>query len=112
MNAYKQHFLRMAIYSRWAFWQLYSKLDEHINDKNYRADGGLFFRSIHGTLVHLLLSSKVWYARVSTPSAFPLHDDEYPDELDSYWSRSADEWGPAVRVRQDLRQRIAVECDR
>jgi len=112
MNAYKQHFLRMAIYNRWAFRELYSKLDEHISDENYHADSGLFFRSIHGTLVHLLLSSKVWYARLTTPSSFPLHDEQYPYEINSYWSRSANEWEQAVTDRKDLKQRIIIECDR
>jgi uncharacterized damage-inducible protein DinB len=112
MNAYKQHFLRMAIYNRWAYRQLYSKLDEHISDENYHADGGLFFRSIHGTLVHLLLSSKLWYARLTTPSSVPLHDEQYPYEINSYWSRSSNEWEQAVTDRKELSQRIFIECDR
>ncbi|CAF3601023.1 unnamed protein product [Rotaria sp. Silwood1] len=47
----------MATYNRWAFQQLYNKLDKHISNEHYHADNGLYFRSIHGTLVHLLLSS-------------------------------------------------------
>jgi uncharacterized damage-inducible protein DinB len=112
MNAYKQHFLRMAIYNRWAYRQLYSKLNEHISDENYHDDSGLFFRSIHGTLVHLLLSSKLWYARLTTPSSFPFHDEKYPYEINSYWSRSSNEWEEAVTDRNDLGQRIIIECDR
>jgi uncharacterized damage-inducible protein DinB len=102
----------MAIYNRWAFRQLYNKLDEHISDENYRADSGLFFRSIHGTLIHLLLSSKVWYARLTTPSSYPLHDDQYSFELNSYWSRPVNEWEEAVTDRKDLNQRIFIECNR
>jgi uncharacterized damage-inducible protein DinB len=98
----------MAVYNRWAFRQMYSKLNEHISDENYRADSGLFFRSIHGTLVHLLLSSKIWYARFT----YPIHDEQYPHELNSYWSRSPNEWEEAVTDRQDLQQRIFIECDR
>ncbi|UJR13574.1 hypothetical protein I4U23_000587 [Adineta vaga] len=109
MNAYKQHFLRMAIYNRWAYRQLYDKLDKHISDEKYHADNGLFFRSIHGTLVHLLLSSKVWYSRSSSN---PLHDEQYPFELNSYWVRPPNEWEQAVTDRQDLRQRIFIECNR
>jgi uncharacterized damage-inducible protein DinB len=102
----------MAIYNRWAFRQVYSKLDEHISDENYHADSGLFFRSIHGTLVHLLLSSKIWYAHLAASSSNPLHDGQYPHELNSYWSRSANEWEQAVTDRKDLSQRIFIECDR
>ncbi|CAF3107293.1 unnamed protein product [Rotaria sp. Silwood2] len=74
----------MAIYNRWAFRQLYNKLEEHIFDENDRANSGLFFRSIHGTVVHLLLLSKIWYARLITPSSYPLHDEQYSYELNSY----------------------------
>ncbi|CAF0800138.1 unnamed protein product [Adineta steineri] len=112
MNAYKQHFLRMAIYNRWAFRQVYNKLDEYISNEDYHADSGLFFRSIHGTLVHLLLSSKVWYARHTSPSAFPLQDERYPHELNSYWSRTPQEWEQAVTDRKDLYKQIFIECDR
>lgn len=112
MNAYKQHFLRMSINSRWAYRQLYNKLDEHISDQDYHADSGLFFRSIHGTLVHLLLSSKIWYARLTTPLAFPLNDKDYPHELNSYWNRPPNEWEEAVTDRKDVKQRILLECDR
>jgi uncharacterized damage-inducible protein DinB len=112
MNAYKEHFLRMAIYNRWAFQQLYNKLDEYISDENYRTDSGLFFRSIHGTLVHLLLSSKVWYTRHTTSLSFPLNNEQYPYELNSYWSRPANEWEQAVTDRKDLYQQIFIECDR
>ncbi|CAF1157522.1 unnamed protein product [Adineta ricciae] len=108
MNAYKQHFLRMAIYNRWAYRQLFEKLDKHISDEDYRTDNGLFFRSIHGTLVHLLLSSKVWYARhVNSP-----YEEKYPFELSSYWSRPAHDWEQAVTDRKELCQMIFIECDR
>ena len=112
MNAYKQHFRRMAIYNRWAFRQLYQALDEHISDEHYRADSGLFFRSIHGTLTHLLLASKLWYARLTTPSSFPLNDEHHPFELNSYWCRSAIEWEQAVNDRANLYQQILSDCDR
>ncbi|CAF1540025.1 unnamed protein product [Rotaria sordida] len=55
----------MAIYNRWAFRQLYNKLEEHIFDENYRANSGLFFRSIHGTVVHLLLSTNEWVQAIT-----------------------------------------------
>lgn len=112
MNAYKQHFLRMAIYNRWAFEEIWNKLDRCISDDDYHADCDLFFRSIHGTLAHLLVSSELWYARLTKDSSYPLHDDRYPYELNSYWSRSANEWEEAVKDRKDLRQRIAIESDR
>lgn len=112
MNAYKQHFLRLAIYNRWAYRQIYDKLDECITEENYRADSGLFFRSIHGTLVHLLLSSKLWFARLTASSSNPLNDKKYPHEINSYWSRSSEDWEAAVNDRKELKTEIMNECDR
>ena len=74
----------MAIYNRWAYRQLYAKLNEHISDENYRADSGLFFRSIHGTLVHLLLSSKIWYARLTSSLSHPIQISFQNDENPSW----------------------------
>ena len=102
----------MAIYNRWAYRELYNKLNEHISDKDYRADSGLFFRSIHGTLVHLFLSSKVWYTRLVGLSSLSINDEQYPHELNSYWARPANEWEEAITDRKVVQERILVECDR
>lgn len=112
MNPYKKHFVRMAIYSRWAYRQLFDKLDEHISDEKYYDDTGLFFRSIHGTLVHLLLGSKLWYARLTEPSSNPLNNDHYQYEINSYWSRNATDWEQAVTERHKVRQSIFDDCNR
>lgn len=112
MNAYKQHFLRLAIYNRWAYHQLFDKLKENTSDEKYFEDSGLFFRSIHGTLVHLLLSSKLWYARLTKSSSNPLNYDQYPFEINSYWSRDPTDWEKSVTDRIDLVQQILEECDR
>lgn len=111
MHPYKQHFIRLAIYNRWAFEQLIKTLNEHINDEIYRTDSGLFFRSIHGTLVHLLLASKLWYARLAKPPSKTLHDDQHPFEINSYWSRSANEWETAFADRANLSREILQHCD-
>lgn len=34
-----------------------------VSEEDYRKDAGLFFKSIHGTLNHLLLAERVWQAR-------------------------------------------------
>jgi uncharacterized damage-inducible protein DinB len=59
----KQHLELLAAYHRWTFDVLYEALLP-LDDTRYRADLGLFFRSIHGTLNHLLVADKVWFARV------------------------------------------------
>ena len=60
----KQHLELLAAYHRWTFEVLYEALLP-LDDVRYRADLGLFFRSIHRTLNHLLLADKVWFGRVA-----------------------------------------------
>lgn len=36
-----------------------------LNDADYLADRGLFFRSIHGTLNHLLVGDRLWFHRLT-----------------------------------------------
>ncbi|MCC6708064.1 MAG: DinB family protein [Gammaproteobacteria bacterium] len=59
----KQHLQLLAGYHVWAFETLFEALLP-LDDDRYRADCGLFFRSIHGTLNHLLVADSVWFGRV------------------------------------------------
>ncbi len=59
----KSHLELLAAYHRWTFDILYEALLP-LDETRYRADLGLFFRSIHGTLNHLLVADKVWFGRV------------------------------------------------
>ncbi len=52
----------MAAYNRWMNRRLYDVCAD-LSDAERRADRGAFFRSIHGTLNHLLLADKVWLGR-------------------------------------------------
>lgn len=60
----RRHFTLLARYNLWATRRL---LDEHVallEDGDYRRDAGLFFRSIHGTLNHLLVAEHgLWFPR-------------------------------------------------
>ena len=57
------HFTRLARYHVWATHRLLDAVSSLSND-HYRKDLGLFFKSIHGTLNHLLLAEHLlWYAR-------------------------------------------------
>lgn len=59
----KDFFLRNNAYHIWATKLLYESLGD-ILEENYKKDVGLFFKSIHGTLNHLLVVEKVWYSRL------------------------------------------------
>lgn len=52
----------LAEYNRWMNQRLYAVCAE-LPDDERRRDRGVFFRSIHGTLNHLLLADRVWMAR-------------------------------------------------
>jgi uncharacterized damage-inducible protein DinB len=60
-----QHFQLLARYNVWATQRLLSAC-EALSEKEYRRDVGLFFKSIHGTLNHLLVGEHLlWYRRFS-----------------------------------------------
>ncbi|VAW87387.1 hypothetical protein MNBD_GAMMA18-65 [hydrothermal vent metagenome] len=50
----KAHFKMMADYHLWAYQRLHQSL-EPLSDDEYHRACGLFFKSVHGTLNHLLL---------------------------------------------------------
>lgn len=52
----------MAAYNRWMNEKLYAVCAE-LTDDERKADVGAFFRSVHGTLNHLLLGDRVWLGR-------------------------------------------------
>jgi uncharacterized damage-inducible protein DinB len=57
------HFATLARYNVWATRRLLVAI-EPLSDEDYRRDVGLFFKSIHGTLNHLLVGEHlVWYPR-------------------------------------------------
>jgi len=57
------HFSALARYNVWATQRLLQALDP-VSDAHYRRDLGLFFKSIHGTLNHLLVGEHLlWHSR-------------------------------------------------
>ena len=57
------HFKGQARYHVWATQRLLEAVTQ-VSDGDYRRDVGLFFKSIHGTLNHLLVAEHLlWYAR-------------------------------------------------
>lgn len=59
------HFAQLARYNVWATERLL-KAVEAVSEDGYRRDLGLFFKSIHGTLNHLLVGEHVvWFRRFS-----------------------------------------------
>jgi uncharacterized damage-inducible protein DinB len=52
----------LAAYNRWMNGRLHALCAE-LPDAERKRDRGAFFRSIHGTLNHLLLADRIWLAR-------------------------------------------------
>ena len=57
----KDYFTTLVRYHGWATRKLYEHIDALSDD--YRRDVGLFFKSVHGTLNHLLVAELVWLPR-------------------------------------------------
>jgi uncharacterized damage-inducible protein DinB len=56
---------KLAAYNRWMNERLYAAC-AGLSDAERKRDRGAFFRSIHGTLNHLLLGDRIWMGRFSS----------------------------------------------
>ena len=66
----------MATYNEWMNRKLYAICAE-ISDSDRKFDRGAFFKSIHGTLNHLLLGDRIWLGRfIAQPFVVNGHDQE------------------------------------
>ena len=76
----KAQFAMLAAYNQWVNRRLYDAAAA-LPDRDYRADHGAFFGSLHGTLNHLLLGDRIWLHRFTgegdEPAALDaiLYDD-------------------------------------
>ena len=71
MNA---HFVMLARYNAWANRRLYDAAAK-LSDADYRADRGAFFKSVHGTLNHLLVGDRIWMRRFTGQGEAPTRLD-------------------------------------
>ena len=71
----KAHFEQFAAYNRWANARLYQAAFA-LGDADYRRDVGAFFKSMHGTLNHLLVTDRIWLKRLTG-------EGDHPDQLDA-----------------------------
>ncbi len=71
----KAYFEQRAAYNRWANARLYEAAFA-LSDDDYRRDVGAFFKSLHGTLNHLLLTDRMWFKRLTG-------DGDHPNKLDA-----------------------------
>jgi uncharacterized damage-inducible protein DinB len=69
-----ERYRMFAGFNRWANERLYAKAAE-LSDAEYRADGGAFFKSVHGTLNHLLVGDRIWMHRFDGTGDYPTKLD-------------------------------------
>jgi uncharacterized damage-inducible protein DinB len=66
----------MAAYNRWMNDRIYAACAT-LSDEQRKRDLGAFFKSIHGTLNHILLGDRVWLGRFTeVPFPFRSLDQE------------------------------------
>jgi uncharacterized damage-inducible protein DinB len=53
----------MARFNEWANQRLYGSVAD-LPEREYRADRGLFFGSVHRTLNHILVVDRIWTRRI------------------------------------------------
>ncbi|MEI7804346.1 MAG: DinB family protein [Hyphomicrobiales bacterium] len=58
----KARYVMFAGYNRWANARLYDAASK-LPDADYRADRGAYFKSMHGTLNHMLVADRIWMKR-------------------------------------------------
>ena len=56
------HYRMFGRYNAWANTRLYEAA-ARLGPEQYRADRGAFFKSVHGTLNHLLVTDRIWMQR-------------------------------------------------
>ena len=61
-------------YNAWANKRLYDAA-ARLNGEQYRADRGAFFKSVHGTLNHLLVTDRIWMQRFTGEGDAPKRLD-------------------------------------
>jgi uncharacterized damage-inducible protein DinB len=70
----KQHFAMMAAYNAWCNERIY-EVAAQLSEVDFHADRGAFFKSVNGTLNHLLVADRIWLKRFTGKG-------EAPDRLD------------------------------
>src|SRR2546430_11971919 len=64
------HYQMFGRYNAWANRRLYNAA-ALLSPEQYRADRGAFFKSVHGTLNHLLATDRIWMRRFTGEGEAP-----------------------------------------
>ncbi|WP_173932231.1 DinB family protein [Chelativorans sp. Marseille-P2723] len=92
----KQHFAMMAEYNRWANRLLYEAAAQ-LTAEEYTRDAGAFFRSMKGTLNHILVADRIWMRRFTG-------EGEAPSQLDAILHDAL----PALRLAREAEDKRII----
>ncbi|MDP2017484.1 DinB family protein [Hydrogenophaga sp.] len=100
LSPWQAHFVQLARYNVWATQQLLAAI-EPVNEFDYRRDLRLFFKSIHGTLNHLLVGEHMlWqrrFARGESPKLeLDMEVEPERDRLAQALKGGAKVWEPLI----------------
>lgn len=96
----KSHFALMADYNAWANARLYG-MASRLPDEQYRRDVSAYFKSLHGTLNHIMCADLIWMSRLTGVGEPPTKLDAILfDDRESLWT-----------ARQEVDQRITTYVD-
>lgn len=102
----RQQLLMMARYNVWATHRLLLAV-EALDDEAYRRDVGIFFKSVHGTLNHLLVTEhEIWFPLFhvgQSPRDIALSAEIEPDRqaLATKLRTNAERWLPLLESCDD-----------
>ena len=88
------HYRMFGRYNAWANSRLYDAT-ARLSAEQYRADRGAFFKSVHGTLNHLLVTDRIWMQRFTG-------EGDAPNRLNAILFESFDDLR-AARAVEDRR---------
>ena len=91
------HYRMFGRYNAWANTRLYDAA-ARLDGEQYRADRGAFFKSVHGTLNHLLATDRIWMQRFTGAGTAP-------ERLDAILFETLDE----LRAARDVEDRRIVD---
>jgi uncharacterized damage-inducible protein DinB len=82
----KPRYRMFAAYNAWANTRIYAAAAT-LSDTDYRVDRGAFFKSVHGTLNHLLVADRIWMRRFTGSGEPPGHLDSILfEDRDALWT--------------------------
>jgi uncharacterized damage-inducible protein DinB len=90
----KSRYQMFAAYNAWCNERLYDAAAT-LSDADYRADRGAYFKSVHGTLNHLMVGDRIWMRRFTGVG-------EMPPSLDAILYDDFDSLRAARRVQDTL----------